>query len=106
MSERFINKIFVKKLTKMGSKTLTISCDQVLLDFLAENSSLSPSKIFQSAVIDLQNRALHNPELIEANKIIHLKQKQGDRYQKIVREYSDFIEKLKLTDQFNKEHLL
>jgi hypothetical protein len=79
----------------MASKTLTISCPVHLLQFLDENPSLSPSKIFQQGVENLQESIKHNPQLIEALKTIQQKDKIIKNMQEFMEEANDEIEKLK-----------
>lgn len=85
----------------MGSKNLTISCPEELLTFLDENPSLSASKLFQGAVINIQESIKHNPQLIEANKTIMQLQKAREKTQELLQEATEFITIKGLWEEFN-----
>jgi hypothetical protein len=91
-TEIFINYFLLKKLTKMPSKTLTISAPEQLLQFLDENPSLSPSKIFQQAVENLQESIKHNPQLIEALKVNSQLQKANKQLQECLQDANEKLE--------------
>ena len=86
----------------MTAKTLTISLPQELLGFLDENPTISPSKLFQTALINCQDSLKHNPQLIEANKEIQRLNKVCGTLQKHLLEATNFIEEEKLMDKFLK----
>jgi len=88
----------------MGSKTLSVSIPEEQFDFLQENQSLKPSAILQTGIENIQNSIKHNPQLLEANKTIALKQKQQERLQKIIQDFNTFLEDRDLMKEFNKEY--
>jgi len=88
----------------MGSKTLTISLPAEMLGFLEENPALSPSKLFQGAVENIQNSLKNNPQLIEANKTISQLEKARDKIKDMLQEATEFITLKGLWDNFLKEY--
>lgn len=75
----------------MASKTLTISLPSEMLDFLDENSQLSPSKVFQGAIQNIQNSLKCNPQLIEANQKIERLQKALNHLQNLLEKQNETI---------------
>lgn len=77
----------------MSSKTLTISLPEEMLVFLNENPSLSPSKVMQGAIQNIENSLKSNPQLIAANKEIDRLKKAlqfcNNKYQEIIQRLED-----------------
>jgi len=87
----------------MASKTLNISIPEDMDGFLTENPSLSPSKIFQSAIENIQNSIKHNPQLLEANKTIAQLQKKCEKLNEFLQKATEFITIKGLWDEFQKQ---
>lgn len=87
----------------MSSFKLNISIPPVMADFLKDNPSLSPSKIFQGAVENIQNSIKHNPQLMEALKTIELLRKQKEKIQENLQAATNFIEEKGFWEQFVSE---
>lgn len=86
----------------MGSKTLTISIPEDQARFLDENPSLSPSKVFQGALQNIENTLKTNPQMISLNKeVAHLK-KFIETLQEHLQKATNFIEDEGLWDKFSK----
>lgn len=77
-----------------------------MADFLEENPSLSPSKIFQSKVEEIQNSIKHNPQLMEALKTITSLQKQKQMVEKERAYMVKFLDSRNLWEEFTKEYPL
>lgn len=84
----------------MVSKTLTISCPEHLLEFLNENPGLSASKVFQGALINIQDSVKSNPQLIECNTTVRKLEKVIERIQTDLNRAITFIEKENLWKEF------
>jgi len=82
-----------KILKKMGAKKVNISIPEEYQTFLDENPSLSPSKIFQGAVENIQHSIKNNPQLIEALKRIENLERAKQIVQRELQRATDFIEK-------------
>jgi len=86
----------------MGSKTLTISLPSEMMGFLDENKTLSPSKLIQRAILDVQNSLKNNPMLLEANKEVERWKKFSKKLQEDLQKATNFIEDKQLWDEFTK----
>lgn len=86
----------------MSSIQLNISVPSEMKDFLDENSGLSPSKIFQTAVENIQNSIKHNPQMLEANKEISQLRKWGQSIQQDLQKATEFITIKGLWDEYEK----
>ena len=75
----------------MASKILSISIPEDLMNFLNENQGLSPSKVFQSALLNIQSTINHNPQLIESIKQVNLLKKVIQRMQEDIQKATEFI---------------
>lgn len=76
----------------MASKQLSISIPSEMLSFLDDNPSISPSKVFQSSIENIQNSIKHNPQLIEALKECDSWKKS---YKKLQDEFQKYAEEHK-----------
>lgn len=88
----------------MVAKTLTISMPEQLLKFLNENPAISPSKVFQSALLSIQENIKHNPQLIQAIKDNNQLKKVIDRMQTDIQTATEFITIKGYWEEFVKNH--
>ncbi len=86
----------------MTTKTLNISIPQDMADFLDKNPDLSPSKLLQGTIQNIQNTLNCNPQLIEANKKIERLEKFSQRIQNDLIKATDFITNKDLWGEFSK----
>ncbi len=87
----------------MVSKTLTISLPEHLLEFLEENKSLSPSKVMQGALINIQDSIKNNPQLMEANKEVEKWKRTTEKYRLELQAATNFITDNQLWEKYVKE---
>ena len=88
----------------MATKTLNISLPLDLADFLDENPSLSPSKVLQGALQNIQNTLRSNPQLIEANRTIAQQERQNKRQQDELLKHADWLDKEGLWTNYIKDN--
>ena len=86
----------------MTTKTLNISVPSDMAGFLDDNPDLSPSKVFQGAITNIQNTLKHNPALISAMKEVERINKVLDRVQNDLIKATDFIVDKELWEEFSK----
>lgn len=86
----------------MVAKTLTISLPEDLLSFLHDNLGISASKVFQSALLNIQESIKHNPQLIRAIKDLDLAKKVRDKLQLELQKSTEFITIKGLWEEYEK----
>ena len=87
----------------MGHKILSVSIPEHMIAFFNENSSLSPSKLLQSKIIEIMEQRKFNPEL---NKTKGEMQRLVSAYAKLQKELqraTDFITKHNLWNSYISE---
>lgn len=75
----------------MVAKTLSISIPEEMMNFLEGNPGLSPSKVFQGALFNIQETIKHNPQLIQAIKDLEACKKAAAKIQEHLQEATEFI---------------
>lgn len=85
----------------MVSRTLSVSIPEEQFSFLEENPNLSPSKVLQTGIENIQNSIKHNPQLVESLKVNQNLQKAIRKFQVELINATAFIEKKGLWGEFN-----